>query len=161
MRECFGCGSTKTYVDKRKTTHWYRNGIENQWLCANCNRRYVRNPNREREYNRHWLERNREKSRIYNRKNYYSHKEKRLQFCKERYALDPEYYRKWSWRKVVFLGKQIYVGFRQQTGYCSRCSNNVHNGSCKLTHMHHLLYVPIMIWACRIELCASCHKKTH
>lgn len=106
-----------------------------------------------------WRQRNHQRVREYNRKNYYSHRERQSQYYKKKYALHPEKYRKWSWNKVAFLGKQIFVGFRQQRGHCSQCPNNVYDGTCKLTHMHHLLYVPIMIWACRIELCASCHRK--
>lgn len=109
----------------------------------------------QREYYKHWSKRNRERIRGY----YYSHKKARLQHCKKQYTLHPERYRKWSWNKVVFLGKQIFVGFRQQTGYCFQCPNNIFDGTCKLTHMHHLSYIPIMIWACRIELCVSCHLK--
>lgn len=58
-----------------------------------------------------------------------------------------------------FLGKQIYIGFRQLTGYCSQCPNNIFDGRNRRTHMHHMFYLSCMPWACRIELCMSCHGK--
>jgi hypothetical protein len=48
MRECYSCGSNKTYVDKTKKgtpyESWNGNGIENQWLCHKCNNKYITNP---------------------------------------------------------------------------------------------------------------------
>jgi hypothetical protein len=45
MRECYCCGSIKTYVDKKRDNpHWYGNGIEGQWLCESCENKYIKNP---------------------------------------------------------------------------------------------------------------------
>ena len=59
--------------------------------------------------------------------------------------------------KIKFCGKTIYIGFRQQTGHCTKCPRNIYDGSCKQTDMHHYFYCVIMPWACRVELCDKCH----
>jgi hypothetical protein len=42
---CYGCGSTRTYIDKDGGTHWYHNRDEyDNMLCENCNNKYVKNP---------------------------------------------------------------------------------------------------------------------
>jgi hypothetical protein len=62
--------------------------------------------------------------------------------------------------KFLYFRKQIYMDFRQRTGYCSKCPNNIYDGTCKITNMHHLFYIIIVPWFGRIELCNSCHTKT-
>jgi hypothetical protein len=64
-------------------------------------------------------------------------------------------------RTLVFLRKFIILTFNPRTGYCSWCPNNIHDGSCKRTAMHHWFYLTIMPWACTEELCSSCHRTTH
>jgi len=34
-------------------------------------------------------------------------------------------------------GSRRFIGVRELTGYCSKCSNNIFDNSCKTTHMHH------------------------
>lgn len=63
-------------------------------------------------------------------------------------------------RTLNFLGKLIQLSFIPRVGYCSQCTNNIFDKSCKKTEIHHLFYVPCIPWACTIELCASCHAKT-
>ena len=62
-------------------------------------------------------------------------------------------------QKLMRFGKglQLQGTFRALTGYCSKCPNNIYDGSCKTTHMHHLIYVRILPWFGRHELCPSCH----
>jgi hypothetical protein len=61
---------------------------------------------------------------------------------------------------ITFGGKQIQTSVpKLRTGYCSRCSNNIHDGSCKLTHLHHKQYFRVFPWFATEELCASCHAK--
>jgi hypothetical protein len=48
-RECYGCGSTETYIGRQKTSskphyHWYGNGIEDQWLCLRCENHLIKGP---------------------------------------------------------------------------------------------------------------------
>jgi len=76
------------------------------------------------------------------------------------------HYLRMAWRIRYGLKRYtLYHGIRLQdktqprTGYCSQCSNNVHNGTCKITNMHHRYYLRICPWFGRIELCASCHSK--
>ena len=33
----------------------------------------------------------------------------------------------------------------------------INYSTCKVTNSHHLFYLPIMVWACTIELCPKCH----
>ena len=66
--------------------------------------------------------------------------------------------KKYNDRRIRFLGKRFQLDWNIRTGYCSFCPNNVFDGSCSKTHMHHLLYVPIMIWACTEERCGFCHS---
>ena len=60
-------------------------------------------------------------------------------------------------RTILFLGVQIYLSWNPRTGRCSKCTNNIHDGSCKVTNMHHLFYLRICPWFGMVELCVSCH----
>lgn len=62
--------------------------------------------------------------------------------------------------KFLFFKKQIYSNFKQRSGYCSACPNNIYDSTCKVTHMHHWTYIIIFPWFGRVELCSSCHTKT-
>jgi hypothetical protein len=48
LRECYSCGSNRTYIHHtKKGTAYpgrYGNGIEDQWLCERCENKYVKNP---------------------------------------------------------------------------------------------------------------------
>ena len=59
-----------------------------------------------------------------------------------------------------FKNKQLTL-FALRNGICQNCGKNKHLGDIKLTHMHHLEYFIIFPWFGVIELCASCHMKTH
>jgi hypothetical protein len=63
-------------------------------------------------------------------------------------------------RYMRYGRKTLCMSFRQLSGYCSKCSNNIFDGSCKKTDMHHLFYIIIVPWFGRIELCSTCHIKT-
>lgn len=62
-------------------------------------------------------------------------------------------------RIIEFCKLDIILTFNPRKGYCKLCSNNIHDGSCKLTSLHHWFYLRIMPWACTIEICNSCHMK--
>lgn len=115
-----------------------------------------------------WCDKNRIKLRKYQKD--YQRKRRKLYPEKQREA-DKKWkqnhqdkyksaYLKKAKHRIRFLGKQIFIGFRQLTGYCSHCPNNIFDGKYKRTEMHHLKYIPCMPWACRIELCIPCHRKT-
>src|SRR5262245_62037257 len=70
------------------------------------------------------------------------------------------YLRAYMSQMFAYKGKMI-SGFRALTGNCSQCSNNIHDGSCKRTSMHHNQYFIIFRWFGRVELCNSCHSKKH
>jgi hypothetical protein len=107
---------------------------------------YLKNKERLKPIRKKWRENNKEKSKIYWKKQRETHTDR---------------IKKWNYingkLQMKFLGKNIFLGFRQQIGYCSKCPNNIYDGTCKSTHMHHYFYCIIMPWACRIELCAKCH----
>lgn len=56
-----------------------------------------------------------------------------------------------------FLKKITVLTFAPKKGFCSWCTKNIFDKSCKRTHIHHYFYLPIMTWACTIEICARCH----
>lgn len=81
-----------------------------------------------------------------------------------------EYHKKDSHRRLVFLLKRFYLVGKPRTGKCEICFKNIGdeyiNGKgkiakIKLTVIHHWFYLPIMVWACTIEKCVSCHQKEH
>jgi hypothetical protein len=67
--------------------------------------------------------------------------------------------RRYNPRHYKYARKYLVGWARQLTGYCSRCVNNVYDESCKLTSMHHWVYIVIFPWFGREELCNSCHQK--
>ena len=64
-------------------------------------------------------------------------------------------------RRLRFKYNRILLKYTVRTGYCSLCTNKIHNGSCKRTNIHHLIYITILPWFGTIELCHSCHRKEH
>lgn len=87
--------------------------------------------------------------------------------CRARYFHGPEMHRKWDKihhvrygaRAYKFGAKKTFIGWGlQRTGFCLKCSNNIHDGSCKRTHMHHVYYLRICPWFGREELCVRCHN---
>lgn len=59
-----------------------------------------------------------------------------------------------SW--VSFKGKTIQLDFEPRKGICSNCGEKDEH-----THLHHTNYDEKNPLANTIELCASCHNKTH
>ena len=71
------------------------------------------------------------------------------------------YNRQYDRNRSRFLGHgQRVLSFRQLTGYCSLCANNIYDGTCKITNMHHWVYIIILPWFATEERCVSCHCKT-
>lgn len=137
-----------------------------------------KDPERRKEYNKQYYAENKAEI-LENGKEYYDkNKVKKIRYQKEYYIENRvevlEYKREYNAKyrverkvriqehdkqRIIFLDKQLRLNFRQSTGYCSKCPNNVFDGTCKQTNMHHYFYVPCIPWACRQELCASCHSK--
>ena len=61
-------------------------------------------------------------------------------------------------RRFVFGNTRPLSTFKQRTGFCSRCPRNIHDGTCKITNMHHWVYIIIIPWFGREELCVPCHN---
>lgn len=117
MRECYCCGSTKTYVDKKSgTPTWLSNKIEDQWLCVRC-------------YNRLIIA----------------------------YKWAPIQNPVKNKRRINFRGRRILIKTNPRTGYCTLCSNNIHNGTCERTAIHHLEYHVENPLQNTIEVCTKCH----
>ena len=80
-------------------------------------------------------------------------------------SLSKENIKKWrkayTSKRITFLGKRVSLSFEPRTGHCSLCTNNIYDKSCKETNLHHYFYMSIMMWACTIEKCASCHTRDH
>ncbi len=64
-------------------------------------------------------------------------------------------------RRLWFKDKRVKLKYTPKTGYCSLCSNNIFDKSCRRTSMHHLFYITIMPWFGTVEVCNSCHRKEH
>ena len=64
-------------------------------------------------------------------------------------------------RQLWFKNKQVRLKENPRTGYCMRCRNNIHDGSCKRTHMHHIEYHQDDPTKDVVELCARCHGILH
>jgi hypothetical protein len=59
-------------------------------------------------------------------------------------------------RRIMFLGKRNTLSFDLRKDVCSECEKKGE------MHLHHVAYIPIMPWACVLELCQSCHgSKTY
>lgn len=114
------------------------------------------------EYNRLWRQRNPKRVKLIQQRQNENfrkrHPDRVRQACKHWKETHLETYRNISLHRISFLGKQIRIGFRQLSGYCSLCPNNIFDETCKKTNMHHLKYIPCMPWACRQEVCVSCHR---
>ena len=62
-------------------------------------------------------------------------------------------------KRITFLGKRIRLRERPRTGYCSWCPNNIRDGTCKRTSLHHIEYMDGKPLDKTIEICNSCHIK--
>lgn len=64
-------------------------------------------------------------------------------------------------QRYLYKNRRILSDYNPRTGYCSQCSNNIYDGTCKKTQMHHSLgYYIIFPYFGLVELCSSCHVKT-
>ncbi len=63
-------------------------------------------------------------------------------------------------KRINLQGKiRIQLDHNPRTGYCSLCLNNIYDGSCKKTDLHHIEYDLDNPLRYTIELCPSCHGK--
>lgn len=83
--------------------------------------------------------------------------------CYKREYEDSKKYRhneRYAKRRFTFRNRRILFAYNMRTGSCTECDNNIHNGSCNKTDMHHELgYCPIFPWYGLVELCSECHIK--
>jgi hypothetical protein len=147
MRNCLECKSETTYINKHyNTERWYRCKGEDGFYCRKCYAKLIANPKRTKEYIKKYNDR---RTPEYIRK-----------YAKK---IDPILKKKinaiYHPRLMRFKGKQISLKENPRIGYCSLCRNNIHNGSAKITHIHHINYHDHDPLKDTIEVCASCHAK--
>ena len=64
--------------------------------------------------------------------------------------------------RITFKDIRIVMGVNLRTGYCSKCTNNIYNRTCKNTVLHHAIdYIIILPWFGTQELCRKCHMRAH
>jgi hypothetical protein len=135
-RVCYGCGSEKTYVDKRGYTHWYGNGDTGLSLCLKCFMKYISNP----KWHPIW---NPITSRINNRR--------RVGFKGKQIYVD----------KVPRTGVCSWCGAVRVVGEQQiDALGGTITAICKKTDLHHVMYDDSNPLAHTVELCTSCHNKT-
>lgn len=65
-------------------------------------------------------------------------------------------HKKYDGREIRFCGTNITLSFILPREKCEICGITRKES---LIHRHHYFYCRIMIWACTISLCNSCHQK--
>jgi hypothetical protein len=74
-------------------------------------------------------------------------------------------YKQWLKRYQIkqfrFRDRRIHTDLIQRTGRCSQCPNNIFDGSCRRTNMHHWIYLTCLPWFGTQELCNRCHNIIH
>jgi ribosomal protein L31 len=71
-----------------------------------------------------------------------------------------EYNNKRNHTRITFKDKRIRLNTKEpRTGRCSWCTNNIKDGSCKRTSLHHRKYILGLPLEHTIEICNSCHIK--
>lgn len=96
----------------------------------------------------------------YNHQHWYRYKDGWVcSRCRNKLIANPKWHPITNSRRLKFKDKQVYIQSNPKTGYCSYCTNNIHNGSCKKTDIHHIQYHEDDPLKNTIELCVSCHNK--
>lgn len=99
-----------------------------------------------------------------NAKQYYSKHEENIKYRSKRWREEHRetylsYMRRYKSYVICFLGRRIKLDWNPRKGICSECGA-IKGKDCKKSDIHHLKYIPCMVWACTIELCSKCHDKT-
>jgi hypothetical protein len=69
--------------------------------------------------------------------------------------------RKGDQNRIYYKGLRPRQSEIPRTGHCSICLNNIYDGTCRRTHVHHRQYHDDNIMHDTIELCPACHKRQH
>ena len=138
------CGKIETHDGYKWREHWHNHN--NNLICRNHYNNLVSNPKRTPEYHRKYNSRiTPEQHKIYQSR------------------ITKDQIRKWSKsakeKRLQFKDRRLYLRRILRTGYCSWCSNNKLDGSCKRTSLHHLIYITILPWFGTVEICNKCHTK--
>jgi len=118
---------------------------------------HLNNKERRNEYDREWRKNHPGYMTDY-RNSHPEFREHEKQYKREFYRLRKDYWEKLQEQSIRFGEKNINVGKKVRTGFCSLCTNNIYDGSCKKTDMHHIKYHENDPLKDTIELCFSCHK---
>jgi len=101
----------------------------------------------EQEYMKQWQQKHKTQLKEYNKQWHLNNLDKARQY---------EIYR--NSKNILFKGKRTNTGQLPRTGYCSLCDNNIYDGTCKRTSIHHFAqYHDDDPLKDTIELCNSCH----
>ena len=146
MKQCANCFSTETWIDKNGHECWLRHG--DGLICHKCYNKLINNPKRTKECIKEY---NDKRPKGFNKK----YNDKRPSGFNRKYDIIR------NKLKLRFKGLQIVLKEKPRTGYCSICKNNIFDGSCKRTNIHHLEYHDGDPMKDTIELCNSCHRKQH
>lgn len=134
---CYSCGSTKTSKNSRGSNNWFLNLPTELVLCYNCYCRYFKDLTR-RKGKFTWG-------------NYGYDLTKQERIISHRKRWNPIYNK----LSIMFKGRNIYLGWNPRSGICSKCNKR------KQTNMHHLEYYIIFPWFATVELCLTCHGRSH
>jgi len=133
--------------DKTRRAPLFQNFREKlkQRLCSNCNKKTIITLTKLGYKHERWYSDN--------KGGFYCNK------CRAMLLITPEMRRQRNERRIKFRNKQVTLSHNPRTGYCSWCTNNIHDGSCKKTQIHHREYHEDDFLKDTVELCASCHRK--
>ena len=163
-RICYSCGSNETRVDKRGGAHWYLNKGTDLYVCEICFRWITRPKKDYAKYIRRFQTKKCDNCGSYktwtdsNGKQKWHPRENDKWLCHKCYnklELNPRQ----NPKKYRYRNRRLLGWFKQKTGYCSKCTNNIYDRTTSHTQMHHIFYFIIFPWAFREELCMSCHTK--
>lgn len=114
-----------------------------------------------RKHNKKYRETHHEELKERRQKWYQKNKEKEKKRSKKWRDDNPEWVKQDSRKSITFLGKHIRLPFNPRKGVCSKCKRSVSKGEIKKTTMHHTKYDHKNPLSYTVELCLSCHLKSH
>jgi len=132
---------------------WYQKNKER--LKTKSNEYYYANYEKAKKSNSMWRESNLEYKRKIDKIYRDTHKKQSKEYRILYQIKNAELLKEKDKKRIRFRDKLLRIGHNPRIGICSRCEWE------GITHMHHLKYDENNPTAYTIELCPSCHTKTH
>ena len=132
---------------------WYQKNKER--LKAKANEYYYANYEKATKLHRIWRENNQEYKQKMDKIYRENHKEQAKQYRQQYQIKNAELLKEKDKKRIRFKDKHPRLDHNPRTGKCFKCEKE------GMTHMHHLQYDENNPIAHTIELCPSCHTKTH